>query len=271
MKKTISVILIFFLILPLFSCEKSLINDADTGQIVLSDNRYSYADGTYFCAYDYFDEDGLCAAMKTIIKDGIIKSIRFDYFDKDGNALSDTQNEELSARSAELRSVRKSLYTQTLASQSLSGIGYSHADRFSVDYLSLANEILSSAKSGGGQTLIIKSVNTYTATSPLTENIIAGLTVTFNSETISGIDFDITGENGSSLVLDGATCMEVFGLSAEQTSQVISALEKVTDPMNPEKENTEESLKTIFDVYNSLAEKITSARVKTDFSFTKLF
>ncbi len=267
-KKFIVLLLLTASLIFIVSCEKDLINNADTGEIVLSEPKYTYADGTYFCGYDYFGQDGYAAAMKMVVDKGVIKSIRFDYFDKNGKAMSETDDDTMQASVSELRSVRKSLYNHTLAKQNISGLQHSSADRFTRDYCTLASEILYSASSDGENIITAKSINTYSSTVNLTQNVLATLTVTCLSDEISELDFDITDPNGSSLSLDGATCMEVFGLSADDTSKAISALE---DRHSLKKENTEEALKAISDVYDSLCENILLMRIQTGFNYNKLF
>lgn len=271
MKKIIIVLTALLMILPLFSCEKDLVNNADTGEIIIAENKYTYTDGTYYASYDYFDSDGYCPAMMMKINGGVIRNVRFDYFTKDNTPLSENTDESYSEKAASLRSLRKSLYTQTLASQSLTGITYSQSDKFSVDYLSLAREILTSAGKDGENVIILRSVNAYSAEYPLDEGIFAKLTVTFVSKDISSIVFSITDENGNAITLDDERCLQLFGSDYGQTAKAISVLEENRDPDVLKKENTEESTELIFDVYNFLADEITSGRIKTDFRFGKLF
>ncbi len=268
MKKKFTSLLILILLIPLYSCGKDLINNADTGEITLTENRHTYSDGTYFCGYDYFDSDGLCAVAKITVNGGIITGVRFDYFDIKENALSeDTEIYEQTA--AELKSIRKTLFNRILANQDISGMNVTES-RFSKDYYTLISAILYNARTGGEKILLSKSINTYNTETALTENVLATLTVTYVSDEISEINFDITDLSHSSLSLDGTTCTGVFGLSSEDTLRAIHTCEDISSG-ELRKENTEEALKAVFDVYDALCEDIIGMRIKTDFDYEKLF
>ncbi len=268
MKKKLTAIFILLSVLFTASCESGLINDADTGEINLSENKYSYSDGTYICGYDYYDENGYFAAMKMDIVGGIIKSVRFDYFDKKGNALSEAKSEALAETISNLKSTRRSLYTQTLANQRISGIQYSKSDRFTTDYLSLASDILFSAANSYDKVIIKESINKYHAAIEITPEVTAELSATFISDDISEITFDILAQSGASLSMDGITCMEIFGISSSEMADAISMLKK-TDSLK--KENTEEKFISLFDVYNSLCDDIIKMRIPTLLADKELF
>ncbi|MBR6800783.1 MAG: hypothetical protein IKM61_03425 [Eubacteriaceae bacterium] len=271
MKKIILLILSLLLVLPVCSCERDLINNADTGEIILTEKKYSYTDGTYYAGYGYFRPDGTSPAAMVIISDGLIKSIRFDYFNSSADSVLENKDAENPEKINELKSARKALYNQTLSMQSVTGINYTRDDVFTEDYLTLISAILRSASSGGQTTMILPLSGVYEARENITDELTAVMKVSFLSDNISDISFDIISPDGNSIAEDEALCTELFGITPEDFREVRNVLEKLPVDNSLSKTDGDESLEKIFAIYNDLSAQIEKLRIKTDFNFKKLF
>ena len=271
MKKIILLILSLLLVLPVCSCERDLINNADTGEIILTEKKYSYTDGTYYAGYGYIRPDGTSPAAMVIISDGLIKSIRFDYFNSSADSVLENKDAENPEKINELKSARKALYNQTLSMQSVTGINYTRDDVFTEDYLTLISAILRSASSGGQTTMILPLSGVYEARENITDELTAVMKVSFLSDNISDISFDIISPDGNSIAEDEALCTELFGITPEDFREVRNVLEKLPVDNSLSKTDGDESLEKIFAIYNDLSAQIEKLRIKTDFNFKKLF
>jgi hypothetical protein len=148
----------------------------------------------------------------------------------------------------------------------------SDTDTVSTDFLRLVSAILTQASSGGNEKIIIlEGIRTYKESIPLTEEISAVLEATFISEDISDIKFEIIDPSGNSLSGDDMVCREVFGITAEEFSAVKASLTAIPEENILKKENAGDILADIFEVYNTLASRITKKHIPAELNYKKLF
>ncbi|MBE6038045.1 MAG: hypothetical protein E7218_02420 [Anaerofustis stercorihominis] len=268
MKRIFILIMTILIIFSFCSCEKDLINDADTGEIIISGKKNNYTDGTYYSYFDHFDADGFCGVVRMQIKDSVINSVRFDYFNKESSSLSLTEDEKYAVRSAEFRAARKNLYTQTLSAQSTENIPTNNANKYTGDFLRLADNILSAAYIGADKIIISESSATYTQSMPLSDTIRATLQISYTSDKITDIRFDVTDQYYASLLTNEEICMNLFGLTTEQ---IKDKLPELMDRSAERKENTEVIYEKLFGVYNSLADRIMQMHIVPQFNVEELF
>lgn len=117
MKKKSFLVLIILYCLSLAGCVQNTVNDPSTGEIVLSEKKYSYTDGTYIAYSAYYDNNGYAPVMQLVVSGGIVDSVRFDYFRADGSRYSQNTAESLAEEVSVFKSEVKSLNSTLLQSQ----------------------------------------------------------------------------------------------------------------------------------------------------------
>ena len=119
--------------------------------------------------------------------------------------------------------------------------------------------------------MILPLSGVYEARENITDELTAVMKVSFLSDNISDISFDIISPDGNSIAEDEALCTELFGITPEDFREVRNVLEKLPVDNSLSKTDGDESLEKIFAIYNDLSAQIEKLRIKTDFNFKKLF
>jgi major membrane immunogen (membrane-anchored lipoprotein) len=206
MKKTfIPVYILIFLLLIVFMYQLTFPRVDSTGYTETPVYESPYNDGTYVASYSSYDTDKYHQTVTVSVYDGIITTV----------TLSETnENKELKSENSEFNQeysntcdltideVYLNLYTQLVSNQSASDIDtVSQATQTSDAFVELTQAALENSLNGNNGITYLPLSGTYTVTkdSESLDNFTSTLTIVFEDDLISSVDYDEVDGNEKSV------------------------------------------------------------------------
>ena len=194
-KKILCVISFMLPLFFLMSCSSEIINNKDTGDIVLTDKKYAYIDGTYVAFYTYYNDEGNAYAMKITVENGLINTVNFDMFDYALNAYSQTAP---TTQRAHFSSSVTTLCASLMQNQTFKA-NTSESDKVAYAFMLLAKACTNSASTGDTTPIAVyEDSSVYNSSIPsLHYNAVSSLSVKYQNGALSQITFSQSSAEGS--------------------------------------------------------------------------
>gem|GEM_PF-5594039 len=259
-------------------CQQSLQTDEE-GNIVVGELANKYADGIYIAYSQHLNPEGLGFAMQVTVKNGIINSVFFAYFDIDGQFIAEIKDEEaneLATRTLISESERRHLYSMLIQNQKNTLTDDAQAAAFAcyTDYMALLDTIMPRLPHGIDGQRAIGLAGTYSkvVASEANEEVFYTLAVDFTGEAETRIDFDAITTNS-----DGEAFLEeYFGEGYEEEKARLPGFglyfgEDDEPDLSIEDEEALESIIEMREAYKEIASLVVKAHSLVELDIQLLF
>ena len=263
-------ILIFFCLIMFSSCQTNALQN-ENGEIIIEKRMYDYTDGVYISHLSHFDGSGYASVMRITVKDGIINSVNYDFFDSKGRKLSEQKGESAEEISAAFKSERRQMNTLFLQYQTISSVVLPASSAYAIDYTIHARALTQKCSAGDTSIAVIEKSFSYSMSSP---SPFAGydyvLNAVFSEGTNISAEFSLKNAEGE----DISSSTEFTDLFRSSSGNEYNS---VINDINAKPENISSVLKNapagadqltliLYEAYNSLASKILALHSSKKFS-----